>query len=74
MLWPKKDSYKDFDNKKNFLPFENSLPHPPAPITFLMVRLLEPCTSMAEVKVQILASTNFFHAFFSQLHKLRILL
>ena len=42
MLWPKKDSYKEFDNEKKFLRVENS-PHPPPPpplITFLMVRPL----------------------------------
>ena len=34
MLWPKTNSYKEFDNeKKKFLRFENS----PPPITFLMV-------------------------------------
>ena len=26
MLWPKKNSYKDFDNKKKFLLLENSPP------------------------------------------------
>ena len=31
---PKKNSYKEFDNEKKFLPLENS---PPPPITFLMV-------------------------------------
>ena len=36
MLWPKKYSYKEFDNKKKFLLLENS--PPPPPITFLMVR------------------------------------
>ena len=35
MLWPKKNSYKEFDNEKKFLPLENS--PPPPPITFLMV-------------------------------------
>ena len=40
MLWAKKNSYKEFDNEKKFLLFENS---PPPPITFLMVRpLLNP--------------------------------
>ena len=34
MLWPKKNSYKEFDNEKKFLRLENS--HLP-PITFLMV-------------------------------------
>ena len=34
MLWPRKNSYKEFDNEKKFLRLENSLP----PITFLMVR------------------------------------
>ena len=35
MLWPKTNSYKEFDNEKKniFLRFENS----PPPITFLMV-------------------------------------
>ena len=36
MLWPKKSSYKKFNNEKKFLRLEN---YPlPAPITFLMVR------------------------------------
>ena len=35
MVWPKKNSYKEFDNEKKFLRLENS---PPPPITFLMVR------------------------------------
>ena len=39
MLWPKKNSYKEFDNEKKFLRLENS-PLPP-PITFLMVRPLK---------------------------------
>ena len=33
MLWPKKNSYEEFDNEKKFLRLENS----PPPITFLMV-------------------------------------
>ena len=33
MLWPKKNSYKEFDNERRFLRLEN----PPSPITFLMV-------------------------------------
>ena len=37
MLWPKKNSYKEFDNEKKFLRLENS---PPPPISFLMVRPL----------------------------------
>ena len=36
MLWPKKNSYNEFDNEKKFLRLENS----PPPITFLMVRPL----------------------------------
>ena len=40
MLWPKKNSYKEFDNEKKFLRLENS-PRPPPPISFLMVRPLE---------------------------------
>ena len=35
MLWPKKNSYKEFDNEKKFLPLENS-PPPPPPITSLI--------------------------------------
>ena len=35
MLWPKINSYKEFDNEKKFLRLENS-----PPITFLMVRPL----------------------------------
>ena len=37
MLWPKKNSYNEFDNEKKFLRLENS---PSPPITFLMVRPL----------------------------------
>ena len=37
MLWPKKNSYKEFDDEKKFLRLENS-PPPPPPITFLMIR------------------------------------
>ena len=37
MLWPKKNSYNEFDNEKKFLRLENP-PFPP--ITFLMVRPL----------------------------------
>ena len=29
MLWPKKNSYKEFDNEKKFLWLENSAPPPP---------------------------------------------
>ena len=38
MLWPKKNSYKEFDNEIKFLRLENSPPPLPPPITFLMVR------------------------------------
>ena len=38
MLWPKKNSYMEFDNEKIFLRLENS--PPPPPITFLLVRPL----------------------------------
>ena len=34
MQWPKKNSYKEFDNEKKFLRLKNSAP---PPITFLMV-------------------------------------
>ena len=37
MLWPKKNSYKKFDNEKKFLRLKNSLLPPPPTITFLMV-------------------------------------
>ena len=37
MLWPNKNSYKEFDIEKKFRRLENS---PPPPITFLMVRPL----------------------------------
>ena len=36
MLWPKKNSFKEFGNEKKFVRLENS----PPPITFLMVRPL----------------------------------
>ena len=29
MLWPKKNSYKEFDNEKKFLRLKNSPPPPP---------------------------------------------
>ena len=35
MLWPEKNSHKEFDNGKNFLRLKNSRPLP-SPITFLM--------------------------------------
>ena len=38
MLWPKKNSYEEFDNEKKLLRLETS--PPPSPITFLMVRPL----------------------------------
>ena len=38
MLWPKKNSYKEFHNEQKFLRREI----PPPPITFLMVRPLLP--------------------------------
>ena len=37
MLWPKKNSYKEFDNEKNSCRLKIPLP----PITFLMVRSLK---------------------------------
>ena len=36
MLTPKKYSYKEFDNEKNSCGLK--IPHPPPPVTFLMVR------------------------------------
>ena len=38
MLWPKKNSNKEFDNEKNSCPPKIPPPPPPRPITFLMVR------------------------------------
>ena len=40
MLWPKKNSYKEFDDEKK-IPAARKLPTPPPPITFLMVRSLQ---------------------------------
>ena len=37
MLWPKKNSYKEFDNGKKLLRLENSPSPPPPKKTFLMV-------------------------------------
>ena len=34
MLWPKKNSYKKFDNEKNSC--GSKIPLPPTPITFLV--------------------------------------
>ena len=58
MLWPKKNSYKEFDNEKKFLRLENS--HPPPPITFLLGSLLLNNTLMPQgptfVNVQVATS------------------
>ena len=40
MLWPKKNSYKEFDNEKNSC--GSKIPLPPPLMTFLMVRPLVP--------------------------------
>ena len=37
MLWPEKNSFKEFENDKKFLLLEKPPPPPPV-ITFLMVR------------------------------------
>ena len=55
MLWPKKNSYKEFDNEKKFLRLENS---PPPPISFLMVRPLS-------FKATLLTPTECANAFHS---------
>ena len=34
MPWPKKNSYKEFDNEKKFPPLENAPPSPPPPHNF----------------------------------------
>ena len=41
MLWPKKNSYKEFDNEKEFLRLENSLPPPPGIIVLMVSPLRE---------------------------------
>ena len=57
MLWPEKNSHKEFDNGKNFLRLKNSRPLPsPPPHNFSNGCPLDPCTNMVEVKVQITAS------------------
>ena len=52
MLWPKKNSYKEFANEKKFLRLENS--PPPPPITFLMVRPLGVLFSIVSTRHEIL--------------------
>ena len=47
MQWPKKNSYKEFDNEKKFLRLENFPPLPP--ITVLMVRPLEGLSSHQDI-------------------------
>ena len=65
MLWPKKNSYKEFDNEKKFLRLENSPPSPP-PISFLMIPPLGLTTvgrtqiSFA-VKSPFVTKHHFFH-------------
>ena len=41
MLWPKQNSYKEFDNEKEFLRLENSPPPPPAIIVLMVSPLRE---------------------------------
>ena len=38
MLWPKKNSYKEFDNEKEFLRLENSQHPPPRKISACGIR------------------------------------
>ena len=40
MLWPKKNSYKEFNNEQK-IPAARKFPPPPPPIFFLMVRPLQ---------------------------------
>ena len=59
MQWPKKNSYKEFDNEKKFLQPENS----PPPITFLMVRPLVTVTGKQTSHLNFFNGTNqIYHA------------
>ena len=53
MLWPKKHSYKEFDQRKKFQRLENS----PPPITFLVFRSLGWCSIM---QVKICTTVSFY--------------
>ena len=55
MLWPKKNSYKEFHNQKKFLRLENS----PPPITFLMVRPLRANVGKLTIRI-VLWQRNLF--------------
>ena len=48
MLWPKKNSYKEFDNEKKFLGLENS---PPPPHSFSNDPSLKPIFPRNIIKV-----------------------
>ena len=61
MLWPKKNSYKEFDNKKKFRRLENS-PPPPC-ITFVMVRPLRENVGKLTIRI-VLWRRKPFHALF----------
>ena len=50
MLWPKKNSYKEFDNEKKFLRLENS-PPPPPPHNFSNGRSLTDSFSWRQEKL-----------------------
>ena len=72
MLWPKKNSYKEFDNEKKFLLLENS----PPPMTFLMVRPLVPLivlllVQMMQIKSPFASSFAHFASNYPTLSPLR---
>ena len=78
MLWPKKNSIKEFDNEEIFLQLENS----PPPITFLMVRplikLLPDSKTMATLVnytckrfIELTPNLNNVHHFLDRCYKRR---
>ena len=75
MLWPKKNSYKEFDNEKNSCGSKIPLP----PITFLMVRpLIHAPVCVLHVIMQLLhvpiselcVILSLLHVTVSEMHKI----
>ena len=73
ILWPKKNSFKEFDSEKNScgskIPLHLNPTPPPPPITFLMVRPLANSVyrlSMIDFYRLILAVLNFHHPLWRQ--------
>ena len=50
MLWPKKNSYKEFDNEKKFLGLENFPPPPPHNVSKCKLERCEKRTERQETK------------------------